>query len=100
MYDCEQDRYTDFATTPGYRHSPCTLRGELHAIHHGNTDSAHQQTALLAWASERGLNASLQQGTLLLQDVDMDQALQINRLFGKQLIISCHLRQHPPARVH
>lgn len=95
MYDCEQDRYTDFATTPS-RHSPA-LRGDLCAIHHG--DGARQLTELLAWASERELSASLQQGQLLLQDVDIDQALQINRLFGNGLIISCHLRRHPAVRV-
>ena len=54
---------------------------------------ASDHTPLLAWASERGLAASLQQGKLLLQDVDVDQALQINRLFGNALIISCHLRR-------
>ncbi|GHD79535.1 hypothetical protein ACFSQE_08935 [Vogesella fluminis] len=91
MYDCEQDRYTEFATTPA-RSAPL-LRGELRAIHLGDNTGARQLTALLAWASERGLTASLQQGKLLLQDVDVDQALQINRLFGNMLIISCHLRR-------
>lgn len=91
MYDCEQDRYTEFATSPA-RSTP-SLRGELRAIHLGDHTGARQLTTLLAWASERGLAASLQQGKLLLQDVDVDQALQINRLFGNALIISCHLRR-------
>ena len=92
MYDCQQDSYADFATTPTSRRNTPSLSGELQAIPLHDQASA-QLTQLLAWACERDLPARLQNNQLDLSGVNIEQALQINRLFGKALIISCHLRR-------
>lgn len=100
MYDCQQDNYTGF-TTPSYQqsNSASNLVGTLTALQADKQHSAKTLTQLLAWASERQIDASLNKGKLELQDVSLEQALQINRLFGEQLVISCHLRCLTPSHV-
>ncbi|MFC3625656.1 hypothetical protein ACFOKJ_05760 [Vogesella amnigena] len=95
MYDCQEDRYTDFNTAP--QASTPALRGTLTARALASA-ARPQLTELAAYATERNLDISLQQGTLHIDDLTLTEALNINARFGKELIISCHLRCDPPAR--
>jgi len=95
MYDCQEDRYTEFNTTP--QTATPALRGTLTA-HPLASAAKARLTELAAYATERQLDISLQQGTLTIDDLTLTEALNINARFGKELIISCHLRCDPPAR--
>jgi len=95
MYDCQEDRYTDFAITP--RQSAPALTGSLTASA-ANPALRHKLTELAAYATERGLEIHLQQGTLQIIALSLTEALNINARFGNDLLISCHLRRDPPAR--
>jgi len=94
MYDCQEDRYTDFNTAPQI--APPALRGKLTARALSSTHKP-RLTELAAYATERQLDISLQQGTLSIDDLTLTEALNINARFGNELIISCHLRCDPPA---
>ncbi|MBP7582130.1 MAG: hypothetical protein KA757_14095 [Vogesella sp.] len=94
MYDCQEDRYTDFAITP--RCTAPALSGSLTA--NATPDTRHKLTELAAYATERGLDITLQQGTLAIHALSLTEALNINARFGHDLLISCHLRRDPPAR--
>ncbi|SCK30551.1 hypothetical protein [Vogesella sp. LIG4] len=94
MYDCQEDRYTDFATAP--QTTTPALRGTLTARVLGS-NAKPRLTELAAYATERNLDIALQQGTLTIDDLTLTEALNINARFGNELVISCHLRCDPPA---
>lgn len=94
MYDCQQDHYTDFTAPAAHRPA---LNGTLTA-RALDDHSKPRLTALAAYATERQLDISLQQGTLTILALTLTEALNINARFGHELLISCHLRCDPPAR--
>jgi len=98
MYDCQNDRYTDFSVN-GYASAarPRPLCGQVTATA-ASTGEQPELIALLQFAGELGYSANLAHDTVTLDEVSLSDALAINARFGTQLVISADLRRSPPIR--
>ncbi|RQW25476.1 hypothetical protein EHS17_11190 [Rhodobacteraceae bacterium CH30] len=98
MYDCQTDNYTDFdAPAAAVLRPASSLNGVLHA-HSLHADTHGALASLAAHAAMLGYIPRHKGTSLLISDVSLDDALAINSRFAAQLVISCELRQDPPAR--
>lgn len=98
MYDCQTDNYTDFDAPASAVLRPVScLNGVLHA-HSLHPDTHGALASLAAHAAMLGYTPRHKGTSLLISDVSLDDALAINSRFAVQLVISCELRQDPPAR--
>lgn len=97
MYDCQEDRYTDFSFVDfDSVGRPRPLSGSLVALALPSQAPSTLQ-ALADFAAAQGYQLEHAPQQLLIHDVSFTDALAINQRFGDDLIISCDLRRSPPA---
>ncbi|MCW3479317.1 hypothetical protein OL229_07020 [Neisseriaceae bacterium JH1-16] len=98
MYDCQNDRYTDFSVNDyASTTRPRPLCGSVTATAAASGEQA-ELIALMQFVGELGYSANLDHDTVSLDEVSLGDALAINARFGATLVISADLRRNPPIR--
>jgi hypothetical protein len=98
MYDCQNDRYTEFSFSQAQITAAHNLLGELTALPIPRQDPTPAFDALEALARRHGYQVERCNGSVKVVGVQLADALNFNACFGAQLVINCDLRRAQPVR--
>lgn len=96
MYDCQSDRYTEFASTSAAIAPSHSLRGVLTAHPLPERDHEPAFDALEALARRYGYLVQRAGRKLQVEGIHLADALAFNSRFATELVIDCDLRHAQP----